>query len=77
MRIQIWRCDQCKKVLSDFSSNIAIPHISIEIVSYKKAGWANPREGWNLQNTVGSIIHFCNGKCLGKFFDARKLKKQK
>lgn len=70
--ITIYRCNQCRTVLSNPEENIATSHLSITIGSH--SGW------WELIDEVEliwkqtsiidpGIYHFCGPKCCSKWFN--------
>jgi len=76
MKITLYKCDHCRKILSD--DVIRLPHISINLS--EKSGWVEPnKNGWyNFSTKITGIKQFCSGRCLGKYFNERddeKIKK--
>lgn len=67
MRDQVFRCDQCKKVIG------ARPHISLSFGS--ASGVAMPPNplfphSWDVKQSVsGKFAHFCTVDHLAKYFD--------
>ena len=79
MKKEVYLCDNCGVVLSDPVEDINKNHLSINFASH--SGWVQRGEGLNAgvwrhhgEETKG-IKQFCNGECLGSYFD--KIKKQK
>ena len=73
MKKIIYSCDFCGTVLSDSVVEL-YPHISIELT--ERSGFYLPtRSSWNLSHRISGIYQFCDGSCLGRFFD-NKIKKQ-
>lgn len=84
MRQEIYLCDNCRKILS--KDGKGKQHLSVNFDRY--SGWVEPQWGIDLDNmqksevlnwkhskTAYGIKQFCNGKCLGEYFD--KLLKRK
>ncbi len=83
MKLEIYKCDHCKKVLSDPSQDIAVEHFSLAFISH--SGWAmklheeidvgeyGPK--WDITNSFGGIKQFCNEKCAGSWLGGYKPKK--
>lgn len=72
-----YKCDNCKKVLSKNGEGKS--HLSINFNNY--SGWVAKRDidtrifrSWQHTQRIKGIMQFCNGKCLGQYFD--KLKKK-
>lgn len=65
MRVTIYKCDECKKVLS--TGPEGIPHLSIDF--NRQSGWVKKETMWNHLKKVIGIRQFCNGNCLGKYFN--------
>jgi hypothetical protein len=78
MRKIIYLCDECQKVLSD-DSKISLPHLSIVFADH--SGWVsnqlNYTPCWRHDKKVSGIRQFCNGVCLGRYFNKLKPKKIK
>ena len=70
MRKIIYQCDECEKVLDDGQKKQ--PHLSI--VFDQHSGWVAPEGGWRHVKTVAGIRQFCNGTCLGRYFNKIKPK---
>lgn len=67
MKIVVYKCDECKAVLSNQKEKIAIPHLSIdfgELIS----GWVKrEKHTWKFTKWLQGIKHFCNGRCLARY----------
>lgn len=72
MQKTIFQCDQCEADLGNKA------HIHMDTRSNVRIGVAmqNPNDGtWGLHNKIGqTILHFCNGTCVGRYFSALKKK---
>ena len=76
--IEVYICDNCGKELS--GKKIAKKHLSISISDY--SGWVGRiKEGalyrWRHLRKLVGIKQFCDGKCLGEYFDKLKDEKRK
>ena len=73
MRIELYLCDTCNKQLS--KGGVGKPHISVDFS--RNSGWVEQNDGsynpgkWchSTLTLVTGIKQFCNGKCLGDYFD--------
>lgn len=78
MKQELYVCDNCKKVLSN--DGVGKLHLSIMFGNY--SGWVEPQLGidlddmrksqvlgWKHFEKVNGVKQFCNGKCLGEYFD--------
>lgn len=77
MKIVIYKCDECNKILSD-DNNIKNIHLSINFAQH--SGWVKPSLNyipgcWHHETKLNGIKQFCDEKCLAKFFKKTKLKK--
>ncbi len=72
MRITVYKCDECKKTLSDETTKKE--HISIHLQG--DSGVVAPSEAnidrWSFKTKRVGIFQFCNTKCLSKFFDKKR-----
>lgn len=66
MKQELYLCDNCKKVLSKTGKRKI--HLSMNF-SDKYNGWVAPENNWLHQEIVEGIHHFCNGTCLGIYYD--------
>ena len=58
----IYKCDNCGKKLGKNK------HLSITLARH--SGWVKESLGaWRHFKEVGGIKQFCNGKCLGEYFE--------
>lgn len=81
MKKIIYICDECNKVLSDESKNCR--HLSIKFSNC--SGWVSKHPLkydtsewiWEHDNTLEGVKQFCDGKCLGRYFDKLKNKLKK
>ena len=68
MYYQIYRCDNCKEVLSDKESKISKKHISVVIgekSGYYRLDEKRPYDFWEKYKTIKSgLFHFCDNKCM-------------
>ena len=64
----MYACDQCDKILSDSEYGIAHKHLSIVLGNY--SGWVQivKSSRWEHTKKINGIFHFCDEKCLAKFF---------
>lgn len=71
MKKTIYICDSCEKILSN--GKIAREHLSICFASY--SGWVKKDdfEKWEHEINITGIKQFCNGECLGNYFDKLKI----
>ena len=82
MKTIVYSCDECGEVLSssikwkELPVGVAIQHLSIHFDEDEYSGWVEPNKDgkWKHQTVVGGIKHFCNGKCLGNYFNKLKQK---
>ena len=67
MRQIVYKCDNCKKLLS--ADGKGKQHLSIEFYGY--SGWVigEKDKTWRHKTMDLGIKQFCNGKCLGDYFD--------
>lgn len=66
MRKIIYQCDNCEKVFGEQT------HLSIVFARY--SGWVTQKSKWHHVKTQTGIRQFCNGQCLGKYFNKIKPK---
>jgi len=70
MKITVYKCDECGKVLSD--EDKAIPHLSIAIGGPSGIASQGPAGRWGIYPTLPhGIIHFCDPACLATWFVRR------
>ena len=78
--IVIYRCNQCKAVLSNPEDNIANPHLSIVIGAH--SGWWEPtdinvegvalEDHWEQTRSIDpGIYHFCDSVCFKQWLVER------
>jgi len=66
MQQLLYLCDNCKKKLTQSKKDIN--HLSIKFNIY--SGWVcSPLWKHQIPTSVSGIKQFCNGKCLGDYFD--------
>ena len=68
MHYQIYRCDNCKEVLSDKESGVSKKHISITIggkSGYYRLDDKRPYDFWEKYKTIkDGSFQFCNNQCM-------------
>jgi len=72
MREYIYRCDTCKKVLSNpTDKGSSIPHLNLKDASMFFSYFSKKENKWKQEkfNFPCKEHHFCGGKCAGKFVD--------
>jgi len=77
MKITIYKCDNCGKLLSDPSQDIGLRHISCSFDTY--SGWVERKKELNMWQhfiKVQGIKQFCNSECLKRYFQNLLLKKE-
>ena len=68
----IYRCDN-KKCNKELSQEVGAKHISIRI---EQPVWAKHYKlndsfnEWKNSGMIEGIVQFCNGKCIGEYFDS-------
>jgi len=82
MKLTVYKCDGCDKVLSD--GKTSIEHFSINFGW--NSGWAMQisdevevggyEKKWQVTNAFKGIKQFCNGPCLAKFVKGFKPEKK-
>ena len=72
MKEIVYKCDNCGKTLSSNSSGKE--HISVNFDGH--SGWVHMEDsindfnmGWRHYLAVKGIKQFCDGKCIGEYFD--------
>ena len=80
MRLIIYKCDNCKKILSEGVNGET--HLSINFD--RMSGWVSPTPkgsginqaidyiDWGYLVTFKGVRQFCNGTCAGKYLDKIK-----
>ena len=74
-RETIYKCDNCRKILS--SSKVAKEHISIATID--DCGWVYKKKNMWLftrSSSAEGIYQFCDGACIGDYFDKKKPKEE-
>lgn len=67
MKVLLYKCDECKNVLSNQKEKIAVPHLSIDFGEFT-SGWVKREKNtWKFQKWLQGIKHFCNSRCLAKY----------
>ena len=74
MRIEVYKCDECLKILSD--DKVSTPHLSVE---GGRIGYASRRSSgaWSSQTLLQRHKQFCNQDCLKKYLNKRLLDEDK
>ena len=67
--IVVYLCDNCEKVLSKGEKGRI--HLSIDFGAY--SGWVSAKNNWKHLKVVKGIHQFCNGECLGEYFEKKGL----
>lgn len=63
MKLTIYKCDNCSKILSD--DKTSIDHLSI---NFGESGLAYKHDGeWVLHRIPSGIKQFCNTDCMGNW----------
>lgn len=75
MKLTIYTCDYCNKVLSNETDEIAVNHINIHFNNCSYAIYKRGQDPkWVDTNTIRGHYQFCNLDCLCAFLKIRDIK---